>query len=298
VLKKGFRPFRQWSFARQKPMAGEGLTPFSTRTMATGLVSLGSNVGDRQQTLDRAAAAIGDLHAVRIAALSHSYESLPAGGPAGQGTYLNSAARLETNRPPEALLADLQAVENRLARVRGARWDARTIDLDLLLYDEAVVDTESLTLPHPRMSFRRFVLEPACEIAPEMRHPTLRWTIRELLEHLNTADPCLAITGSSTEVTDWLADVLCQRAGCSPVSSDLSTDGIRTLLLALGEETGRREAPTVEFTHAKPKLVITIDAARRDVGPVLELNHVSGAEMIEESIAAITAMRPVCAVDR
>ena len=97
----------------------------------------------------------------------------PIGGPAGQEPFLNAAALLETSLPPAELLARLQRIELHLGRTRETRWAARTLDLDLLLYDNLVLNTPYLTLPHPRMAFRRFVLEPAAEVAPEMAHPRL-----------------------------------------------------------------------------------------------------------------------------
>ena len=91
------------------------------------------------------------------------------GGPAGQRAFLNAAARLETSLPPAELLARLQRIEWHLGRTGAkTRWAARTLDLDLLLYDDLVLSTPYLTLPHPRMAFRRFVLEAAAEVAPEM----------------------------------------------------------------------------------------------------------------------------------
>jgi deoxyadenosine/deoxycytidine kinase len=93
------------------------------------------------------------------------------------------------------LLNSLQQIENRLGRRRAERWGSRTIDLDLLLYDELALDTPSLVLPHPRMAWRRFVLEPAAEVAGAMLHPTTCWTVARLLEHLNSAWPYMAVTG-------------------------------------------------------------------------------------------------------
>ena len=94
---------------------------------------------------------------------------------------MNAAALLETDLPPAALLAALQDIERRLGRIRAERWGPRTIDLDLLLYDQLELETPELILPHPRMSFRRFVLGPAAEIAAEMAHPVCGNTIGGLV---------------------------------------------------------------------------------------------------------------------
>ena len=129
---------------------------------------------------------------IAVAAVSCWRETAPVGGPPGQPPFLNGALLAETSLAPHDLLAALQQIENDLGRRRAERWGPRTIDLDLLLYDELVLDTPSLTLPHPRMAWRRFVLEPAAEVAGAMLHPTIGWTIARLLEHLNTARPYVA----------------------------------------------------------------------------------------------------------
>ena len=104
---------------------------------------------------------------------ARSFESAPVGGPAGQSNYFNGAATLATSLPAETLLERLLAVESKLGRVRGERFGPRTIDLDLLLYGEQVIESATLQVPHPRLSERRFVLAPAAEIAGPMRVPTI-----------------------------------------------------------------------------------------------------------------------------
>jgi 2-amino-4-hydroxy-6-hydroxymethyldihydropteridine diphosphokinase len=159
------------------------------------LIGLGSNQGDRRTTLDAAVVEIGRLPQITRTVVSAWRETAPIGGPAEQPRFLNGALRAETSLGPHDLLACLQQIENRLGRQRAERWGSRTIDLDLLLYDELVLDTPSLTLPHPRMAWRRFVLEPAAEVAGAMLHPTIGWTVGRLLAHLNSAQPYVAITG-------------------------------------------------------------------------------------------------------
>lgn len=163
--------------------------------MALCLIGLGSNVGDRRANLAAAVERLsrhGDIALVRFGGLG---EYPPVGGPSGQRPYLNAAVVVETALGPGALLDVLRSIENELGRRRTARWDARPIDLDLLLYDQLRIDQPGLEVPHPRLAVRRFVIEPAATIAGEMTHPVIGWTIRRLLEHLDTARPYIALAG-------------------------------------------------------------------------------------------------------
>ena len=147
-------------------------------------IGLGSNVGDRRATLEGALAALGGSPGVRVVQSSRLRLTPPVGGPAGQDDYLNGAVVLRTPLDAHDLLDVLLAIESRFGRRRLERWGPRTLDLDLLLYDDAVIDSAHLTVPHPRMHERRFVLEPLCDLAPEAIHPSLGLTARELLDRL------------------------------------------------------------------------------------------------------------------
>jgi 2-amino-4-hydroxy-6-hydroxymethyldihydropteridine diphosphokinase len=127
-------------------------------------VGIGSNLGDRFAHLE---AAVRGLAAVStVVAVSSVYESAPVGGPE-QGPYLNAVAVVDTAAPPAALLRELLIIERARGRIRDERWGPRTLDLDLLLCDRRTVGTRDLTLPHPRMGERRFVLDPLREVWPE-----------------------------------------------------------------------------------------------------------------------------------
>jgi dihydroneopterin aldolase/2-amino-4-hydroxy-6-hydroxymethyldihydropteridine diphosphokinase len=104
-----------------------------------------------------------------------------------QPIFLNMVIKVETELKPQELLAVLKNVEIEVGRKKSVRWGPRTIDLDILLYDDIVLDEEALTIPHPLLHRRDFVLVPLCEIAPGMRHPVLRSTMDELLQEIGKA---------------------------------------------------------------------------------------------------------------
>jgi 2-amino-4-hydroxy-6-hydroxymethyldihydropteridine diphosphokinase len=161
--------------------------------MAIALAAFGSNLGDRAATLHGAVEQLGQTAGVKLLAVSRWHETLPAGGPIGQDRFLNGAALLETTLTPLELLRVFQQVEQAADRRREITWGPRTLDIDLLLYDNQVLDSPELTIPHPRMMFRRFVIEPAAEIAPMLIHPLLGWRLEEIKNHLALARNYIAL---------------------------------------------------------------------------------------------------------
>jgi 2-amino-4-hydroxy-6-hydroxymethyldihydropteridine diphosphokinase len=144
-------------------------------------LSLGSNVGDRQVQLQDALAKLAAVG--RVVATSSFYETEPVEF-TQQPWFLNCAIALETNKTPEQLMAAILRIEEEMGRRRVQKKGPRAIDIDILLFDDTIVDSKELTIPHPAMHQRRFVLEPLAEIAPELLHPVLKKTIGELLDSL------------------------------------------------------------------------------------------------------------------
>lgn len=190
------------------------------------LIGLGANLGDRRANLDSAVSMLTRQTTIHLVRQSAWRETAPVGGPPGQGPFLNGAALLETSLPPHELLEVLQQIEDELGRQRGERWGPRPIDLDLLLYDQMALTTPSLVVPHPRMAWRRFVLEPAATVAGEMVHPLLGWTVRQLLDRLDTAAPYVAVTGPIGAGKTLLAEQIAQCCGARLITEPPDFDAL------------------------------------------------------------------------
>lgn len=161
---------------------------------AIATIALGGNQGDVPATMTRALSLLDALPEVRILRTSRLFRTVPIGTDAG-GSYANSAAVAETSLPPETLLDRLQQIEHECGRVRTVHWGPRTLDLDLIRYDDLVLNTDRLTLPHPACWYRRFVLDPWCDVDPEWVHPVMGESVRRMRERLLTRPLPVAVVG-------------------------------------------------------------------------------------------------------
>ncbi|TVQ56398.1 MAG: 2-amino-4-hydroxy-6-hydroxymethyldihydropteridine diphosphokinase [Phycisphaerales bacterium] len=148
-------------------------------------IALGSNLGDRAANLRGAVEALNQHEAIEVLRVSDFLETEPMGAP-GQGPYLNAAMKAVTALEPRELLEVCLAIERQFGRIRDQeiRWGPRTLDLDLLLYGEQIIDEPGLTVPHPHLHERRFVLEPLMMIGPELVHPIRNETVAEMWSRL------------------------------------------------------------------------------------------------------------------
>lgn len=144
----------------------------------TVILHTGSNLGDRAAYLALARTEIA-AHIGPIVAASHLYQTA-AWGVEDQPAFLNQALVVHTSLSANAVLHGIQAIEQAAGRERLVRWGARTLDIDILSYGDAILDTPTLVLPHPRLAERNFVLAPLCDVAPDWRHPVLQRTAAEL----------------------------------------------------------------------------------------------------------------------
>lgn len=134
--------------------------------MRRAYIALGSNLGDREQSLRTARAALPG-----VVAVSRIYETDPVGGPGGQGRFLNAVVALDTDLTPRELLELARRLEDQAGRVRGERWGPRTLDVDILLVGDLEVDEPDLVVPHPLMWERDFVIAPLADVAPHLVDP-------------------------------------------------------------------------------------------------------------------------------
>ena len=147
-------------------------------------IGLGSNEGDRSTTIIRALSLLDSYQGVTMGVVSQLIETNAVGGPDNQAMFLNGAAELHCQLSAEELLKAMQDIEKQLGRIRKEKWGPRTIDLDLLLFGSEIINKEHLKVPHPLMHERIFVMRPLAQIKPDILHPVLKKTARNILKEL------------------------------------------------------------------------------------------------------------------
>jgi len=180
-------------------------------------IGLGSNLGDRQALLDQAVHLMGQIQETRVCQVS-AYDATQPLANADQPEYLNGVAKVETALPAQALFAYLRRIEDCLGRERSTRWAPRTIDLDLLLYGDARIADPDLTVPHPAMHLRSFVLAPLAAMNPNLMHPVLQVTVETLSQRIKQGSfvlephmpQLISIAGNIGVGKTTLADALAQ----------------------------------------------------------------------------------------
>lgn len=150
--------------------------------MHDALIGIGSNIGDREKNCDEAMKLISERE-MDIISRSSKHETEPW-GVKDQPFFINMAVRIRTGLTPSGLLERLKAIEKEMGRGTKERWGPRIIDLDILFYDDLIINGPDLTIPHPHLTRRDFVLKPLLEIAPDTIHPVLKKSIREIYEGL------------------------------------------------------------------------------------------------------------------
>ncbi|WP_425396511.1 2-amino-4-hydroxy-6-hydroxymethyldihydropteridine diphosphokinase [Aeoliella sp.] len=169
------------------------------------LVALGSNLGDSQASVERALERLDATEGFSLLAASSLHSTAPVGGPAGQGGFTNAAARVQVDSSPRQVLTTLHNIEHDFGRLRDEYWGPRTLDLDILLIEERVIQSPLLSIPHPRMSFRPFMLDPAVEIAGQWQHPKLEATLQELADRLHQGNDAILLYGGLSHDRSWHA---------------------------------------------------------------------------------------------
>jgi 2-amino-4-hydroxy-6-hydroxymethyldihydropteridine diphosphokinase len=208
--------------------------------MVRSFIALGGNVGPVARTFEQALDALADLQGVDVERVSSTYGTRAMGSAAG-GDFLNCAAELAAEPAPRELLQRLQEIENRFGRERRLRWGPRTLDLDLILYGDLIIDEPDLQVPHPACWYRRFVLDPLAELAADVVHPVKQLTIGTLRARLLTRPLPVSLAGGSASQRASL------RSGLSAGFPEIAVDDWRwnatagqsfpALLLWLGTDT-------------------------------------------------------------
>lgn len=199
ALLREFPRLRAIDFTIYKPDAPIGL-PFGnvavsiSRKWNKAILSIGSNMGDKEAYLNNAVDSLYDDGNCRVNVVSNYIETEPY-GPVEQDNFLNGCLEIETLYSPKELLKKVNQIEAEAGRIRDIHWGPRTLDIDIIFYEDEIVDEPDLKIPHVEMHKRLFVLEPLKQIAPYWKHPILNRTVSQILEELKPSDKCAGCSG-------------------------------------------------------------------------------------------------------
>ena len=236
------------------------------------LVAFGSNQGPSRAIWQQVNQSFRECPWLELVATSNTWETTPVGGPEGQNLYLNAAMLVLSHRSAEETHEFLMDLEHHLGRVRRKRWDRRNVDLDLLLFEDAVLTRPNLIIPHPRMTFRRFVLKPAAEIVPEMVHPVCGLTVQGLMDRIDR--PSLEVV--------WVID---ERSDTSKLRKQLAERFGEWRFTILSQR-------QFEDTLARPRLTVLQAIVQKSClkGPYLDLMGLGTHDPFEEVAAALESI--------
>lgn len=204
ALLKEFPKLRAIDFSIYKPEAPIGL-PFGnvavsiSRKWNKAILSIGSNMGDKEEYLNHAVDSLYDDENCRVNVVSNYIETEPY-GPIEQDNFLNGCIEIETLYSPRELLEKVNQIEAESGRTRDIHWGPRTLDIDIIFYEDKIIDEPDLKIPHVEMHKRLFVLEPLKQIAPYWKHPILNRTVSQILEELKPSDKCAGCSGCKGKV--------------------------------------------------------------------------------------------------
>jgi 2-amino-4-hydroxy-6-hydroxymethyldihydropteridine diphosphokinase len=191
------------------------------------IISFGSNLGNRDELIASAAKVIADCSLLHgELQTSRLFETPAIGGPEGQEPFLNAVGAFETHASAREILELLQTIESDLGRQRRQRWDARSIDLDVVLHGQLVGGSSGLIVPHPRYTARQFVLQPACDVAAELRDPRFGWSLRRLTDHLSAGLPSLALVGGDLATRQELCRRLSSEHGIQTFAANPNSQSL------------------------------------------------------------------------
>lgn len=277
------------------------------------LISLGANLGDPLKTISMATELLRQRLQIASQAfsLSRLFRTPPVGGPAGQPPFVNAVLAVETRLSSFEVWQAIREVEQQLGRQRDRRWEARRIDLDILLYEQQRIWTPHLKIPHPRMCMRRFILLPALDVAADWIDPVTRQSLRELSAPLQAGPGCLWLVCKDRAAAEPWLEKVAELAAAQIIPADHScpAGGSRWLsLVALADfEDAIAQSPRVA-----PKLTVFLAEPSADPQAAWETQHLALAERLHlcdhrsltstassgvgavPAVEALPALAPIC----